>query len=326
MPKISIAICTYNGEAYLQQQLDSFAVQTVLPDEIVVCDDCSADSTGEILKNFAEKSEFPVKLYFNEQNLGYVKNFEKAIGLCAGDIIVLSDQDDVWMPEKLEVIKEKFADSRVGYLFADAEIVDENLNPLGKTMWQFLDFDSTTQKKIADGEIFDYFISRGCFYGSSAAFRSKFRDLILPIPNNIAYAHDNWTAMMIAAVAKCEIVDKCLIKYRQHGQQASVGVGQTETDTISAAKNRNNDYDGTIRQLQIAEKRLLESSYDQTMIKKAVAKIEKAKRHWQNRQTLPRTFLPRLKIVSGELLRRHYHKHSRGFYSAVKDLMNTKRA
>ena len=129
--KLSIAMCTYNGASYLQEQLDSFLWQTRLPDEIVVCDDCSQDETVEILKEFAANSPFPVHLHVNKTNLGLTKNFEKAIGKCTGDIIFLSDQDDVWLPERLEKFEAAFQkDADVGLVFCDAYLVNEKLESL----------------------------------------------------------------------------------------------------------------------------------------------------------------------------------------------------
>jgi len=99
--RLSIAMCTYNGGRYLQEQLDSIASQTRQPDELVGCDDESSDDTIEIIKAFSSKVLFPVRLFNNKGNLGISKNFEKAIKLCQGDITLLSNQDDVWYTEKL---------------------------------------------------------------------------------------------------------------------------------------------------------------------------------------------------------------------------------
>ena len=99
---------TYNGSKYLQEQLDSFSNQTLLPNELVVVDDCSTDKTVKILKNFKNTVPFTVKTIVNNENLGskikygFAKNFEKAINNCSGDVVFLSDQDDVWFPDKLE--------------------------------------------------------------------------------------------------------------------------------------------------------------------------------------------------------------------------------
>jgi glycosyltransferase involved in cell wall biosynthesis len=322
MSKISIAICTYNGEKYLREQLDSFAAQTRLPDEIVICDDCSQDTTRQILKDFAAQSAFPVNLHFNEQNLGFVKNFEKVINLCEGEIIVLSDQDDVWEPNKLEVLERKFERAEIGLVYADATVVDENLNLLDKTMWEYVNFTEEKQKDFTGGKAFDLLIKDGHFLGSSMAFRAKFRDLILPIPLDIYYLHDNWITLMISSVAGCDIVRERLIKYRQHEQQSSDGImRRSKPETVFVARRRNNDYSGVINQLETVKSRLLKSSYDPKSIKIAVAKIEQAKRHLQNRSTLPEAFLRRLTIVAKDLLQWRYHRYSNGFYSAVKDLI-----
>lgn len=103
-PRISVALATYNGEKFLKEQLESLAAQTVHPLELVVCDDGSADSTLEILREFASTAAFPVRIYINDINLGYADNFLKAAGFCQGDWIAFCDQDDVWLPRKLECV------------------------------------------------------------------------------------------------------------------------------------------------------------------------------------------------------------------------------
>ena len=100
---ISIAMATYNGEKYLREQLDSILSQTITDWELIVCDDCSKDTTVGILKSYQRK-DGRVKIFVNEKNLGFKKNFEKAIGLCSGDYIALADQDDIWHDNHLEVL------------------------------------------------------------------------------------------------------------------------------------------------------------------------------------------------------------------------------
>ena len=106
--RISVAMCTYNGANFLPAQLASISDQTRPPDEIIVCDDASNDETRALLERFARTSAIPVSLYFSDQNVGSVKNFERAIGLCTGDVIALSDQDDVWRADKLQLIENAF--------------------------------------------------------------------------------------------------------------------------------------------------------------------------------------------------------------------------
>jgi glycosyltransferase involved in cell wall biosynthesis len=101
-------MCTYNGSRHLKSQLDSISAQTRLPSELVICDDASSDDTVPIIEQFAASVPFRVRLDVNAQNLGSTKNFEKAIQKCKGDLIALSDQDDVWLPRKLEVLEAEF--------------------------------------------------------------------------------------------------------------------------------------------------------------------------------------------------------------------------
>src|ERR1700751_2230018 len=99
---ISVALCAYNSSRYGEEQLESIASQSRLPDEVVICDDDSVDDTPSILERFRKEAPFDVRIHRNETNLGVTRNFEKAIALCSGDIIALSDCDDVWRGDKLE--------------------------------------------------------------------------------------------------------------------------------------------------------------------------------------------------------------------------------
>jgi glycosyltransferase involved in cell wall biosynthesis len=101
---ISIAMATYNGERFLEEQLRTLGEQVKLPDEVVVCDDGSTDRTLEILVQFAERAPFRVRLVINDQRLGWRENFLKAASLCTSDYIAFCDQDDVWLPDKLSVV------------------------------------------------------------------------------------------------------------------------------------------------------------------------------------------------------------------------------
>src|ERR1700761_5047601 len=124
--RISVALCTYNGGRFLPEQLASIQQQSVPPFELVVCDDRSTDDTVPTLRQFAAAAPFPVRIFCNEQNLGFIANFQRAIELCRGDLIALSDQDDVWYPKRLERTQGAFAaHPQVGLLFSDADIIDD---------------------------------------------------------------------------------------------------------------------------------------------------------------------------------------------------------
>ena len=135
---ISIVMATYNGEKYLKQQLDSIAAQTILPDELIIGDDCSTDKTLEILDEFKNKVSFDVKILKNEVNKGYIKNFARVILEAKGDFVFLCDQDDFWFPNKIERVIDTFAKNPKAQLIAhNAMCTDSELKPIEKTLFDF---------------------------------------------------------------------------------------------------------------------------------------------------------------------------------------------
>ena len=228
---ISVALCTYNGEKFLAEQLKSIARQSRAPNELVVCDDGSSDLTLEILENFAEASRFPVRIFCNEKNLGSTKNFEKAISLCNGGIIALSDQDDVWLPEKLELIETEFLNNpHVHAVFTDARVVDASLQPLGFSLWKSINFDPPLQKAFSQGQGLSILTKGNVVTGATMAFRSVYRDLILPIPK--IWVHDAWIAILLAAVAEISFIPGKLTLYRQHADN-QIGAAEGKRGVLS---------------------------------------------------------------------------------------------
>lgn len=207
---ISVAMCTYNGEKFLGEQLESIFLQTCPPDEIIICDDNSQDNTVQVAKSLLNKWNGSWKLIQNKKNLGFRKNFEQAIQLCQGDIIFLSDQDDVWMPEKIETMVAIFAKHPdVILAFHDAELVDRNLNRLGLSFWDFLDF------KPIYFENFDYcqLIGHNVVQGSACAFRKELVLNACPFPTDSA--HDEWLALVALVLGNIFPLPNRLLKYRQ---------------------------------------------------------------------------------------------------------------
>jgi len=220
--KISIALCTYNGEKFLLKQLESILWQTLLPNELVACDDNSTDETRRILDEFRKEAPFPVKICQNDQNLGITRNFEKAIGLCSGDIIVLCDQDDVWKPEKIAIIKDVFRKNPgTGYVFSDANLVGENLQPLGIGLWESVGFQGEFVSRYTAGKQLSCFLRQQFVTGATLAMHTSLKEFIFPFPENQKWIHDGWIALVGSSVGQNGIpVPLQLINYRQHqGQQ-----------------------------------------------------------------------------------------------------------
>ncbi len=220
----SVAMCTYNGEKFLQPQLDSILNQSVQVDEIVVCDDGSTDSTMKILEDYATKYPKIFRIYQNAENLRSVKNFEKAISLCSNDIIFLSDQDDIWLPEKVKKMVQYFMHhTGISVLCTNGFGIDEANNILDViTIW-----DAPELVRQSGGR-FDYFeiLSRieNFATGATMAIRKKYLKEIIPFPLLEGFHHDEWIALISASQRKIEILDEKLFKYRVHNQQLVGGV------------------------------------------------------------------------------------------------------
>ena len=173
---ISVALCTYNGEQYIREQLESILTQTVKVDEIVVCDDGSTDNTLQIIEELAGNTDTAIHIYRNETNLGPAKNFQKAINLCSGDIIFLSDQDDVWMPEKAATITNYFRQNpQISVVFTDGNLTDGEKN-IG-SLWHSLGITPNAQKAINDGFGIELFACESRATGATMAVRSTFEPL-----------------------------------------------------------------------------------------------------------------------------------------------------
>lgn len=215
---ISIAMCTYNGGSFLPEQLASIAAQTRLPDELVICDDGSTDSTPEIIAEFARKVTFPVRFFPNPHNLGSTKNFEQAMGLCTGELIALCDQDDIWMPEKLARQAEIMElDPELGGVFSDADLINDRSQLLGRTLWSAPRFTKRKQKKFRSGLAQSVLLERNVAWGATLMIRSSLLTLIGDIPQS--WGHDNWIAWTLVLYSKLDFTSERLIKYRIHSNQ-----------------------------------------------------------------------------------------------------------
>src|SRR6266705_4876943 len=211
--RMSVAICTYNGAKYLEDQLRSIEQQSRPPDEVVVFDDRSTDSTIDIVTAFASRASFEVHWRINPQNLGTTRNFEAAIRRCAGDVVVLADQDDFWLPHKLERFEQEFlARHEIGCVFTDAEVTDGHLESLGYNLWSVTGFCRREYARLQEGDGLAVLLRRNVVTGATMAFRAGLREMVLPIPDG--WVHDEWIAVMSASLSNIVAIDEMLIKYR----------------------------------------------------------------------------------------------------------------
>lgn len=325
--KLSIAMCTYNGARYLREQLASLAAQTRLPDELVVCDDCSSDGTRMMLEEFKTRTAFPVRLFFNDRNLRSTKNFEKAISLCDGDLIALCDQDDVWLPAKLERMEAEFARSPdVGLVFTDLEVVDESLRPLGYQAWEahWVEFGEREQQMFDEGRAFNVLLTRNVVTGAAAAFRSEYRDLILPLPEISKWLlHDYWIAFMISLVAKLKPIKEPMVKYRAHAnQQMGLLPPSKLKDPQGAAARRRREYVVRSHYLELFLQRLAEREGNPKYAK-AIRDLKVRLKHAQVRAAwADQKYLRRALSIFGEFFAARYHLCSHPDSTGWRDVAN----
>lgn len=203
-PLVSIALCTYNGSQYLTEQLNTLSGQTYKNLEIIVVDDGSSDGTIELLRQYANASYLNFKIYSNEENLGYIKNFEKAIGLCNGEYIALCDQDDIWDERKIETLVRHIRHNIL--IYHDSALINETGDQLGYKISDVRNCYSGTDSRV--------FLFDNCVSGHAMLFKKELLTFIGGF--NQAITHDWWLAYVAANNGSILFLDKVLVQYRQH--------------------------------------------------------------------------------------------------------------
>ncbi|MDR1562529.1 MAG: glycosyltransferase [Dysgonamonadaceae bacterium] len=229
--RVSIAMATYNGERYLRQQLDSILRQTHSDFELVICDDCSTDSTWSILQEYLVKDP-RLHCYKNEQNLGYRKNFEKAINLCQSDYIAFCDQDDIWLEYHLETLLATIGDKQLccgKFLFIDEteNLIGNAEAEHGKTLVKYAEDDHKRLK---------YLLYNSPFYqGASMLIHKSLVPNVFPIPGTMS--HDLWIASLCSASRSFASADKVITLWRQHGNNTSYDKRLVTTNVIKITRD-----------------------------------------------------------------------------------------
>ena len=313
MKSISVAMTTYNGEKFLNQQLQSIAAQSRQIDELVVCDDGSVDGTIDILNDFVKKVSFNVKLLKNEKNLGCTKNFEKAMSLCTGDIIVLCDQDDLWLPKKIKVLENVFSENPdCGMVFTDAEVFDEE-NQFLYYLWQSVGFTARRQKLFKRNMGTRLLLKRNVATGATAAVTKTFFEEALPFPEETI--HDYWLAMIAVLKNKLVFLKEATIKYRKHSAQ-QIGCGR------NVAFEADFNFDKTVKLYKalkegLESKKLLNRQYSEML----ADKID----FFMFRRDLSRNRIKRICPILFNMFQGNYSRHSSGLLSAAKDFLGLRK-
>ena len=228
---LSVALCTYNGEKFLTEQLDSILNQTQKITEIIVCDDGSTDQTISILENYNVRFPNLFKIHQNEHNLRSVKNFEKAISLCTGEIIFLSDQDDIWVCNKVEDYVSYFNNHpNINVLASNGYCIDQN--SIVHEKYAFWDAPQFLRDKNIDVDYFKIITHiSNIATGASMAFRKSIVNDILPFPLMNNFHHDEWIALISSATSSFDLLNKKYFYYRIHDSQQVGGVFYEKNET-----------------------------------------------------------------------------------------------
>ncbi|MFP7759726.1 glycosyltransferase family 2 protein [Marisediminicola sp. LYQ85] len=222
---VSVALCTRNGAEFVGAQVESILGQSLRPAEIVLSDDGSTDDTVEIVRRIVEAhaeahgNAVALTVVVNPEPLGVTGNFESAMRVCANDLIALCDQDDVWREDRLERAAGEFARRpELLLLHSDARIVDRGGVPSGIGLFVTLGVSEEERRAIHDGDGFAVYIRRNLATGATTMVRRRLLDLALDFPRE--WVHDEWLAIVAAALGGADLVDDTLIDYRQHGANA----------------------------------------------------------------------------------------------------------
>jgi glycosyltransferase involved in cell wall biosynthesis len=313
--RLSIAMATYNGGRFIAEQLDSFAAQTRLPDELVVTDDGSTDGTLEIVEKFAATAPFAVHVHRNPARLGYTLNFSEAVSKCSGEIIFLSDQDDRWFKTKIERSVEQI-DAGAHVVVNDEILIDADGTVGGSVLSNFRSLGFP-----------DWAFAAGC----CTAMSRPFAELALPFPADLPF--DNWVSTISDRLSIQTLIDEPLQYYRRHGANTTQSIFARNNPTtldLIALHGLADPRAGWAKQIEafesyagrIEERReLAERLAGRDGVERALARIRDEQDHYRRRLALlerPRTrrMLPVLRAwMSGD------YAYFAGWKSAAKDMI-----
>lgn len=220
---ISVCIATYNGGLHIKAQLESILNQLSDDDEVIISDDGSSDNTIDIVHSLGDNR---VKLFYNDSIHGVNGNFNNALSHANGDIIFLSDQDDIWNPDKVEICVKALSDNLC--VMHDCEITDGNLNSTGVTLFEQIDAGCGFTKNML----------RNTYTGCCMAFNRKLLKKSLPIPSTNLFYHDQWIGLLAEITGNVVFLPYVGMKFRRHGETSSTVATKSTKSLLRKIKSR----------------------------------------------------------------------------------------
>ena len=316
--KYSIALCTYNGSDYLEDQLQSILNQTIPPSEIIISDDGSSDNTIDIAENVLSKTGISYSIVINKHNIGVMKNFCNAISLCSCPIVFTSDQDDVWIEDKAERILETFNQNpNAKLVFSNGFLVDENLGYLGADIWDEV---RITKRMLKKTKWFDYLLNRCLVTGATMAMKKELFSSSDVIPER-GY-HDAWFAFKASINNGLVACNHRLIKYRQHSRNVA------GMDNYNSTKRLKLYFTSIKYGKEAAEenKKMFETYKECSigfMNATQIKKLNQCIKFWDDRVLFfsEKKKTKIFKLVAYHFFNGDYKRYTHGFFSALRDLL-----
>lgn len=318
--KTSIAMATFNGSEFLSEQLESYLTQTRQPGELVVSDDCSTDATAEIIETFARRASFPVRFHRNAAPLGCNRNFATAASRCSGEVILFSDQDDVWVSEHIAKLVRPFEqDAQVGLVTSDSLYVDKALNATGATLWSAEQLTSKHLRAMRAERQFPAWARHRAIAGHGMALRADLREVVLPFTDHWMY--DQWMALAAVACARGVVLEDKLTLHRTHDRQLDANREQSLTQWYAAKPTLGADHFST-QVLIWTELHQRLSDHQHRLVDPRVLEVVRDRAAFLESRARMRNggTMKRMTGAISRLLNGSYHAHGRGFLTFARDV------
>lgn len=322
MTSVSVIICSFNGEMFIEQQIRAVLTQSRPPDEIIVCDDRSTDRTVEIVHSIIEdvksstNSVINFHLFQNEETLGVTANFEKAINFASSEVIFLCDQDDYWSKDKIQHSIDFFVSHpNVLLIHQDAHLVDSNDNILKETLFDRLKVTKSEKNLLQSESALSVLIKRNLVTGATVAFKRELYFIAKQFPSILL--HDEWLGLVASALGKSFLLDEMDLFYRQH-QNNQVGVHRTG---VRYAIGRIT-HPRTVRNLLLLERAKVVAQHKfLNFLSDEVRLFIKGKYEFENRRnSLPAARVKRILPIWKEWLDGGYNRYGIGLQDVIRDL------
>jgi glycosyltransferase involved in cell wall biosynthesis len=327
-PVISVALCTRNGAKFIQDQVRSICEQGLPPAQLVISDDASSDGCVELARQTVLSCQGnnagigpALDLLRNDPPLNVTKNFEQAVKACSGEFIALSDQDDVWHKDRLSRMVAEF-DRRPNLLLlhADARLIDDRGRDLSESLFQALEVQPVELAWLHHGRAMDVFLRRNLAAGTTIMFRRALLRHALPFPPE--WVHDEWLAMIAAALGGVDVLEEALTDYRQH---ASNQIGAKRESLRAKIRKAFTSRDRTLADRAVKAEILLERllSFGDVVSPDVLEKLRGKVAHQRFRATLPAPRWRRWLPVLREAASGRYSRFGRAVHCVARDLLES---